>query len=157
MKTKYVLTLIASALVVVVAFHFAYEQGQKRYDYPVEPFGRFIPIPILHEQYSATAVWKGENQIRASWRPHSGPSTKDGGYFVLKGKVKGDARHDYYLLEHKEKLYLEKDELVEPLIHALCALSRGGPDENHPATVSESLDCLPHDEDFLIGLVTFFK
>ena len=156
-KRKSLIYLVALVALMGAIFYIAYEHGQKRYDYTVEPIGRFLPIPILHEQYSATAVWKGELQIRASWAHTLGPPRKEGDYFICKGKVKGDAKHVYYLLEHNGKLYLEKDELVEPLIHALCALSRGGPEDNHPKEVADSLDCLPDDEDFVIGLVTFFN
>ncbi len=156
MKKPLLIGIIIVAVMGTV-FYLAYEQGQKRYDHEVIPIEKFLPIPILHEQYSATAVWKDANNIKAQWNPALGPPLKEGDYFICRGKVKGLGKHDFYLLEHGERLYLEKDDLIEPLIHALCALSRGGPEHNHPKTIEESLACLPNDEDTMIGLVTYFN
>lgn len=154
--------IIIGVLVIVASliWHKAYQIGQQRYTYQVEPVQRFVPIPIIYDSYSAFAEWSNQDKglLRVTWNQllPPPPESRDKPYFQLIGIIYPDPQ-PYYVLKLNDRIFLEKAEHIEPLIHALCALSRGGPEENHPDTVAESIAALPEDKATLEALVARFK
>lgn len=157
---KKILIGIVSAIVLVVFLWQAYLHGQARYTYEVTPVDRFVPIPIIYDSYSAFAKWRDreDNQLRVTWNQLLPPpiEKREEPYFLLLGTIDPGPQL-YYVLEINGEIILEKAEHIEPLIHAMCALSRGGPETNHPKAVLDSIKELPQDKDQLIALALKFK
>lgn len=147
-----VFAILASGIFLLFQAH---KKGQKRYIYEIDTYNKFVPLPNIYDIYTAYGTDAGENKIRVTWN-HIGAPKGTVSYFTVVGKLKTEIA-PYYVLSMDEKLYVEKAEHVEPLIKALCALSRGGPPENHPAEIAEVIQCLPDDRDTLINLAGRFK
>ena len=155
---KKILSLVLLAGVVGLLLFLAWHNGRSKFIQTMVPYDKFVPVPMIFEQYKATAVWldREGGELDISWRPARGPLWQEGRYFTCLGTIKTET-HSYYVLEYQGRLFLESGDLIEPLIHALCALSRGGGEHDHPARVEDSVACLPDDPLILEGLVTYFK
>ena len=155
MKLGKKLGVTAVFLFLTAILIFSIYQGRQRHVFPVTRIDRFVPIPELYADYTGSYTWLDEGRIRVDWRRldiHADASTT---FFLVRGKLRG-VDTDYYLLEMDGKRYLEKAEHIEPLIHALLALSRGNDPDDHEETVEASIAALPDDPAFLIELVKRF-
>lgn len=131
-----------------------YRVGQSKYVYEFHPIDKFVPIPNIYDNLTATAVFLDEDEVKVNWTYVPAPAP--GSIFTCRGWIVTPDQH-YYLLELDQRLYLEKGEHIEPLIQALCALSRGGPPNNHPDEVAEAIACLPDDREVMLALAHKFK
>ncbi len=131
-----------------------YRHGQSKYVYKFHPIDKFVPIPNIYDNFTATAIFLDEDQVKVSWNYASAPEA--GAIFTCRGWI-NTPDQAYYLLEYDQRFYVEKGEHIEPLIQALCALSRGGPQNNHPDKISEAIACLPDDREVMLALVRKFK
>jgi len=123
---------------------------------------KFVPIPAVFDSFTASFEWMGTShtrigpaEIEIDWTPtelHQDPKTP---YFRLEGVLQHDEM-TYYLLEMDNRHYLEKAELIEPLIHGLLALSRGGKPHDHEDNARASIDALPKDRERLIRLISHY-
>ena len=154
MKKKLFLTLFFAAMAGLL--YLAFQTGNQRHRYTMEPLAKYVPIPHIYETYTGYAERLQGNEIKAIWNHtglHPSPSRS---YFTCIGLIPVQP-DPYYVLEMDGRLYLDKAEHIEPLIHALCALSRGSDPEDHPQALADSIDCLPDDAKLLNKLVVRFK
>ncbi len=119
-RFTFLVLLFAGALVALVL---AWQKGQQRHIYTVEPFDPPIPIPILHESYTAAAtpIKAGDfTRVRIMWQPVGVPGTwrKQRRWFQCVGKIKRSDTFTAYLLAYEGRLFVEKDMLIEPMLAA---------------------------------------
>ncbi len=152
MKAKIFLGIFI--LTVIIITPLIYRQGQSKYLYDFHPVDKFIPIPCIYDNFTATAVFQRPDQIKAVWTYVRSPP--EGTILTCRGWIE-TREQPYYVLELNQQYYLEKAEHIEPLIKALCALSRGGPQNNHPEEIAEAIACLPDNPDYMLELARKFK
>lgn len=152
MKTK--IFLVACVLSVIIITPWLYRKGQSKFIYDFHPIDKFVPIPCIYDNFTATAVFPNADQVKINWTYAASPP--EGTLLTCRGWI-ATREQPYYVLEWNQHYYLEKGEHIEPLIKALCALSRGGPQNNHPEEIAEAIACLPDDRDFMRELALRFK
>lgn len=152
MKAK--IFLVVSVLAGILIIPWLYEQGQSKYSYDLHPVDKFVPIPNIFDNYTGTAILE-DDTVKANWTYVLTPGDEHQ-VFTCLGWIE-TPKQPYYVLEFEGKLYLEKGEHIEPIIFALCALSRGGPANNHPDKIEEAIACLPDNREFMLQLVAKFK
>jgi len=155
LKPGKIIGIAALFLILLAILAFSVHKGRQRHIYPITPIEKFIPIPLLYDDYTGSYSWLEDDRIRVNWQRldiHANPTAP---FFLVRGRLRG-VDTDYYLLEMDGEGYLEKAEHVEPLIHALLALTRGNDPDNHEATADASIAALPDNPELLIQLVKRF-
>ncbi|MDJ0839973.1 MAG: hypothetical protein QNK37_25890 [Acidobacteriota bacterium] len=146
------LILIAGAWIL----RFSWQQGQQRHLYTTERFAKYVPIPELYEDYVGRFEWVDDGRIKVRWTHLDIHPNQTRDYFICEGRFLAKGKY-YYLMEMDGKRYIEKEDHVEPLIHALLAMTRGSDPDNHEKTVEASIAALPDDPELLNQLVRRFK
>ena len=134
---------------------FAIFQGKQRHIFPAKRFEKFVPVPELYEDYMGGYQWLEDGRVKIEWRHRDIHPNQTRPYFLLEGRIRGVDTH-YYLLEMDGHRYVEKADHIEPLIHALLALSRGDDPDDHEDEIDDSIAALPEDPDLLVALVRRF-
>jgi len=155
MNKRLISTLLAFALLAAILV-IAIKKGGQRNIYEAEHFTTFLPIPELYEDYVGGFTWLEDGRVKVAWQHRDIHPAQSRTFFVCEGRIKASHKY-YYLLEMDGQRYVEKAEHIEPLIHALLALSRGNDRDNHEATVLESIAALPTDKALLEQLVMRIK
>ncbi len=155
MKKGLIGTILVFGLLAAVLFK-AVQKGGERNIYEAERFTTYHPIPELYEDYVGAYSWLEDGQVKVTWQHRDIHPAQSKTFFVCEGRVQ--ALHQYYyLLEMDGQRYVEKAEHIEPLIHALLALSRGSDPDNHEATILDSIASLPTDKALLEQLAGRIK
>lgn len=124
-----------------LALFLAWQKGQQRHIYAVELFEPPIPIPVLHQSYTATAtpIQAGDlTRVRIFWQPVAVPGAwrEQRRWFQCVGKIKRSDTFTAYLLAYDGRLFVEKDMLIEPMVAAHAYYLKHG---HYPADPFEVL------------------
>lgn len=154
MKQKIGIGLLMTFMVYLVIH--SYFAGRQRNVFTVEPLGKYVPIPEIYDLYQGSYEWRDDRSVKTLWNLTEIHPNQSRTYFVCEGRIwVGEGW--YYLLEMDGKRYMEKAANIEPLIHALLALSRGNNPDDHEATIEESIVALPEDREQLDQLAKRIK
>ncbi|CAM2005906.1 hypothetical protein [Acanthopleuribacter pedis] len=140
-NTKAVVTVIGVGIGLVFVLIQAWQKGQARHVYELQRFPRPIPIPILHTSYTASATWAdtaADNRLKILWNPVPVPAAwrEERQHFQCIGKVQRNENFAAYVLVYDDRLFIEKDTLIEPMIRGYEYFQKHG---KYPDDVFETL------------------
>lgn len=120
-KSKGIALALLIGLGFIAVLNIAWKAGQQRHVYDLQRFAEPIPIPILHQSYTAKGAWEDTpqaNRIRILWNPVQVPAAwrEERKLFQCIGSIKRSETFTAYVLVYENQLFIEKDTLIEPLI-----------------------------------------